>query len=794
MNENQNNDIEKLLQDAAEKINPNVMFASRLENELKQAHKPRRSFRISSLKQALSFLAPAVALVAFAFLVVIVIQKMQPSPKVAAPNVPTQTIATSQPKPTPNLPKYDYYGTTFYLGAKFPPVPESINIYAVQAEQPATVESARALAQQFKMNGAIYQLDSQSGIPALLGGETEYLVVDGNRQLRVRSDRYFQYIPDSVAWASYIYTANSGKPTNAEAVIADFMQSYGFTSGYEIQQQDDYTYVAIATSPDGLLVLNDNFGVNGLKFSMDQNVITQVVATILSYDKVASAGVISPEDAFQSVLDPGNLYGHTMDAQQKNYMMVGDTLIKPEDIKQWTHARPLDQPITYNGWMSATSTAVDGGASLVLLDGYPVIGNVSDIPENMSSMYVEVQGQFHDNNGVKTFELTSWKISDIYEEHLSGKLQRAGDQVEFVDTDEKKYLIEDLPAEISLPMDPAFVVGMTRGDTFDWNTISNTGGGGGGGGGGGDWFFALNLSGTPVPFPVLTEPTPTPISPQAVNGLRGTLQINIFQREDGTKFSQYLLTPYADNGAEAFPSTYLLKGNVDGALDSYNNRPIDVWGAVGGSENGDAVLTVDRYEIPYPDITIQMFYGTQQKKNIDGTDVTLITTDEGATYIALLPSGYPTVVPGEDVGKAPNPDGSATPVQDDPYVGRHQYEVLIVPDETVLGYPGMRVFNSAAEVRGDGTSISIPITSDQPNIFPGVAPQDVGTIEKIELVYYVIDQRYPQYTVEGEPQTGPVYIQPVWRFSGRYENGSAFEIFAQALKRQFLLPPPPTPN
>jgi hypothetical protein len=54
------------------------------------------------------------------------------------------------------------------------------------------------------------------------------------------------------------------------------------------------------------------------------------------------------------------------------------------------------------------------------------------------------------------------------------------------------------------------------------------------------------------------------------------------------------------------------------------------------------------------------------------------------------------------------------------------------------------------------------------------------TIEKIELAYFAHDQRWQNYE--------PAYLQPVWRFSGHYEDGSEFEILVQALKPEFLLP------
>jgi len=34
----------------------------------------------------------------------------------------------------------------------------------------------------------------------------------------------------------------------------------------------------------------------------------------------------------------------------------------------------------------------------------------------------------------------------------------------------------------------------------------------------------------------------------------------------------------------------------------------------------------------------------------------------------------------------------------------------------------------------------------------------------------------------------PLYLQPVWRFYGHYDNGDEFDVIIQALKQEYLLP------
>ncbi len=59
-----------------------------------------------------------------------------------------------------------------------------------------------------------------------------------------------------------------------------------------------------------------------------------------------------------------------------------------------------------------------------------------------------------------------------------------------------------------------------------------------------------------------------------------------------------------------------------------------------------------------------------------------------------------------------------------------------------------------------------------------------AVVEQIELVYYTLD---PQDIEAGEDDTAS-YVQPVWRFSGHYEDGTFFQILVQALVETYLQP------
>ncbi|MCI0554189.1 MAG: LysM peptidoglycan-binding domain-containing protein [Anaerolineae bacterium] len=361
----------------------------------------------------------------------------------------------------------------------------------------------------------------------------------------------------------------------------------------------------------------------------------------------------------------------------------------------------------------------------------------------------------------------------------------------------------------------------------------------GGGGGGGVGFYKLNLSGTPVPFPT---PTPQPevnqgsssyivkegdtliaiaqahgitvnelmqangitdpmifvgqkliISDgqvtygqgislpedqvtlleigQRLEGERGIFQVNIYQT------SQRIWYGFFETSIEKSNIPYMILEGADlENLQQYNNLPINIWGTVDRLDQyGKPIIKVERYEIPFPDLKFQILEGTQKLIKIQGKEVLTFTTSDGTTYVQIGSSMYPL-----DRNSLFNNEGNKMIV-----------EALIVPDEIFEGYPTMRMYSASYAVDPvSGQANELTITADQFNTYedpPSITEIYVpptATIEKVDLVYYV---RYPPYALV-DPNAGPQYLQPAWRFYGHYSNGDEFEILVQALKQEFLLP------
>ena len=243
---------------------------------------------------------------------------------------------------------------------------------------------------------------------------------------------------------------------------------------------------------------------------------------------------------------------------------------------------------------------------MILVGLYTATGNVAGLNQVPANTLVEATGQFVADGGITKFDLASWKVSGLTEEGIEGTLEQVGGRVT-LSAQEGSFQLADLPADIPLPFENAFVLGVRLGTTFDWTSIDNRGGNGrGGGGGGGQGFYKINMSGTPVPLPT---PVPTSLPPDQqqaglkIEGQRGLLNVTIYKQSDGSQRIEYALV--SGNGTGSFPFM-ILEGDLQ-ALQSYNNRPVDIWGSVDHfNQDGNPVVKVDRYEIPFPDLQFQV--------------------------------------------------------------------------------------------------------------------------------------------------------------------------------------------
>jgi hypothetical protein len=113
-------------------------------------------------------------------------------------------------------------------------------------------------------------------------------------------------------------------------------------------------------------------------------------------------------------------------------------------------------------------------------------------------------------------------------------------------------------------------------------------------------------------------------------------------------------------------------------------------------------------------------------------------------------------------------------------------ETLTIPNLTWGGYPTVCMHSKSPAFDSRGQAIELQVAANQPYVMddPAAYVAPTLTIEKVELVYFIKDPRYPV----ANASSSPAYVQPMWRFYGHYSNGDEFEFLVQALKDEFLSP------
>jgi LysM repeat protein len=257
------------------------------------------------------------------------------------------------------------------------------------------------------------------------------------------------------------------------------------------------------------------------------------------------------------------------------------------------------------------------------------------------------------------------------------------------------------------------------------------------------------------------------IPEQPVQDLRGYVSISIHNKSDGTSSKEYNLEVTQENGS----SIYTMEGSILSELDAYNALPILISGAI----NKTGKLVVNSYKIPYPDLHFQILKGTQKVEQLAGQNVVVFTTEDGNSYVEYAVTN-----------NIPNTTS---------FTGRQgdliQQEILIIPGETFGGLPVAHIYQSSIvqengpEMEPQANQIYVINEADDPILSPDYTPPNL-TVDQIELVYYVSNPYYQVNDPNYSQRT--TYIQPVWHFHGRYEDGGEFDVLIQALKQEFLLP------
>ena len=98
--------------------------------------------------------------------------------------------------PIPDQTGYDWRQSKLYLTVPLPQSPVEAKVYSLKKEQPATVDMALAKANQFGVQGEVFQ------VPGRTADQNGYMVTDGKQRVYAQSDLDYAYYSD---YSSYSY-------------------------------------------------------------------------------------------------------------------------------------------------------------------------------------------------------------------------------------------------------------------------------------------------------------------------------------------------------------------------------------------------------------------------------------------------------------------------------------------------------------------------------------------------------------------------------------------------------------
>lgn len=370
-------------------------------------------------------------------------------------------------------------------------------------------------------------------------------------------------------------------------------------------------------------------------------------------------------------------------------------------------------------------------------------------------------------------------------ETLTGYLNNENGGTTFYADDGRALTLVDIPADMPLYA-PLKIYGVVINNTLDWSEMSLLGGTfssivscGGGGGGSSGYFENANFGGgsfSPIVLDPSAPQTPeytSPLQPgDVIDGVQGSFSI---VRHVDTETNTYSFW-FAGDETNPEWSAYLV-GDALAGTDAFQNLPLKIWGTVSHlDENGQPVIAVARYEEAYPGVQIQAWLGVQQILTLEGQEVVVLSTSDGSQYVLNNSiEGGPTASLLGIVGDTAVVEGFA------------------IPDKSFGGYPVLSEI-AMSSFANDFTDLSdYVIRSNQiliqedTYVDPALNLTGHVTIENAELMYAAASLAQCTSEFANHPEAASdLYVQPIWRFTGHFDDGRSFEIQVQALPDEYL--------
>jgi hypothetical protein len=729
-------------------------------------------------------------------------------PQPAAPSLPTQVPGTeaapalplpTQSGPTPRLPDVSptpnpppplsqstglFPQVQFNFANPLPEAPGDVTLYRQILGESLTPENALAAAALLGQDGKVY---TQSNAESQGMDYSQYDVSDGFGLARfINFPNQFLFFPDN----SYQIPLHGELPAFDEQVsIAEgFLKSRGLLEGpFRVEPlEGERGGLRFERLLDGLPVIY-GIGVNRSLIEWNRVIVSpsgqvqQVTHSQPDFEPLGQLPILSAQQAWERLSSENAL-------QNLRYAVLDPQI--PDSLQTWWHQYPLNQSLDLYGYADVMTPAIGDPTPLVLFNNYPTSGYTTGM---QPGQFLHIWGQLvPDQAGRPVLQINGWDRSELEDKVPDGTLSLTAPGKGTLETsDGHQFKMVDLPPDLP-DGSHVEVRGVLKDGLLDWSWInagdlsmpygsSLTCGGGGGGGGGsdanqatnfGEGFFALpNFRGEALPETTSTiEPELLPAG-TTIEGAQGVA--NVYLSTNGGIGEVNLSVEAGVLSQE--PLYLLLQGNLK-SIEVYHNLPIRIWGQVLRTQDHRPVVQVTRYEPVYPGLQVKAWLGTQETTTLAGQQVVLFTSQDGEQFVLNSSILYGTNIlvgqPGDRV----------------------VLEGVSYPDESFGGYPVIR--ENSASMAGDIIDISqYTLQSNHPRQIEdtlkqgGQRQQLTGqvTIDNVELAYSAIStNRCSAALAENPDVAAQLIVQPIWRFSGQFEDGRRIEIQIQALPDEYL--------
>lgn len=684
------------------------------------------------------------------------------------------------------------------LSENLPASPKAVTVYEQRSDPPMTPALAKEQAAKLGIQGEVYQSSSE-------GGGTIYYVTDGLQEVWfMQGTTHFTYVADM---NNSMVSRPSNLPLEKRVPAAEaFLKKAGLL---------DFDYRVNEALSQGRKVVFDRL-FNGVPLLETDNYNPYINVEVNDEGKVDIAMVglnpmqplgnypiRSADDAWRIVLgDPND--------KRVQYTLTDPAVNMPQIVASWNRSYPDEQRVDITFYPSVLLSAEPGGQPWVTLGPFTLRGDLSSLldayngPQDLSaeqkqmiasgevsekraigwSRFLHVWGQATTaQNGARYLQVEGWERSPMPDDIFFGTLVEENNTRMLAAEDGQKWSLADLPADVPLGVRIS-VRGVRVKDqpgVFDWSCIqvepppepASNGGGGGGGGGG-----LSNFS--PTPGQAATEVAPPPMPYQSGDRLEGVIaNLEVVEKinySGGKTEMAYLVGLPNPKDPLNVTSVKLAGDNLQG-LESLIMLHVKIWGTF---QVVDEVPTiqVERYEKAYPDEIYRAWLGREKVVTLAGRKALLFTDISGMQYV------FERSIENSPVDL------------EDGYRGEQFVVEGTLSHETFAGYPMiLESMSFIAPGRTDLSGYQVQGNKVTEDYEGGSTPQpplaqdsvkDV-VIDQVELVYFAYDFSHGGGI---DLNTSPMrFVQPVWRFSGKLDDGRLVDVLVQAVTDEYLSDP-----